>query len=219
MTTPVISRGSRLAAGLLAVIAAASACTRSAAHETTSAGWTFTTYYTAVESLHSATPVPVSGCRIRDCAHGHDPLGSYPRDFVQAVKDEGAGRITSGPQRGKYLEWSYDVGYWLDTVPLDTDGRRLRPFISAAADSDALPKRAHFRITGCGKEEEDSSAIDAAACAKLKASAWDVLDAFTPGLGGRKHIDLYVGEENRRDFPNTSPYSITTKGSAIRQTP
>jgi len=45
-----------------------------------------------------------------------------------------------------------------------------------------------------------------------------VLDAFTPGLGGRRHLDLYVGEENQRDFVNTSPYSITTIGSKIRRT-
>jgi hypothetical protein len=190
---------------------------RSSRSPATSAGWTFTTYYTAVERFHSGAPKRVRGCRRRECSHGRDLLGWFPRDFVAAVKDEGTGRITRGPHRGAYLSWSYDTGFWLDTVPVDTDGRRLRPFVTAAADRAALPKRTRFRIMACGREQEDGSAIDARACARLKASTWIVLDAFTPGLGGRRHIDLYVGEEKRARFPDTSPYSITTSGSVIRR--
>jgi hypothetical protein len=144
-------------------------------------------------------------------------LGSFPGDFVEAVKDEGTGRITRGPHRGMYLSWSYDTGFWLDSEPVDTDGRRLRPYVTAAADGDALPKQTRFQIVDCGREQEDGSAIDARVCARLKSSTWVVLDAFTPGLGGRRHIDLYIGEEDRARFPDTSPSSITTSGSVIRR--
>jgi hypothetical protein len=182
-----------------------------------SGGWTFTTYYTAVQSFHSSAPKPVRGCMQRECDHGNELLGSFPRDFVQAVEDEGTGRITDGPHRGKYLNWSYDTGFWLDSDPVDTDGRRLLPYVTAAADSEGLPKRARFQIVRCGREQEDGSAIDVHVCARLKASTWVVLDAFTPGLGGRRHIDLYIGEEDRVRFPDTSSSSITTRGSAIRR--
>lgn len=206
---------SRAGPFIATVVLVAAGC--GSAASSTSTGWTFTTYYTAVESLHSGPPVTVVGCRVRNCSHGHNRLGRFPRDFVEAVKAEGTGRITRGTHRGRYLEWSYDVGYWLDTAPLDTDGRPLRPFITAAADPDALPKHTKFRIVNCGKEEEDRSAINSGACRKFRDARWTILDAFTPGLGGRRHIDLYVGEENRRDFVNDSPYSITTIGSAIHR--
>jgi hypothetical protein len=182
-----------------------------------SSGWTFTTYYTAVQSFHSGAPKQVRGCMQRECDHGNELLGSFPRDFVQAVEDEGTGRITDGPHRGRYLNWSYDTGFWLDSDPVDTDGRRLRPYVTAAADIEALPKRAQFQIALCGREQEDGSAIDVHVCARLKASTWVVLDAFTPGLGGPRHIDLYIGEEDRVRFPDTSSSSITTRGSAIRR--
>lgn len=182
-----------------------------------SAGWTFTTYYTAVQSFHSGALGQVRGCMRRECDHGNELLGSFPRSFIQAVEDEGTGRITDGLHQGKYLNWSYDTGFWLDSDPVDTDGRRLRPYVTAAADSNALPKRARFQIVRCGREHEDGSAIDVRFCARLRASTWVVLDAFTPGLGGRRHIDLYIGEEDRSQFPDTSSSSITTRGSAIRR--
>ncbi len=207
------------AESLLAAIAVLGGCQPTAGTRgQTTHGWEFTTYYTAVESFHKGPAELVRGCPILDCAHGHTVLGSYPRGFVQAVHDEGAGRITTGRHRGRYLNWSYDVGYWLDTAARDTDGRPLRPYVTAAADASALPKYATFRIVACGREVEDNSAINARVCAKLRASSWKILDAFTPGLGGHRHIDLYVGEENRPDFPDTSPSSITTTGSVIRRT-
>jgi len=184
---------------------------------TISAGWTFTTYYTAVQSFHRDAPRQVRGCMRRECDHGDELLGSFPRSFVQAVQEEGTGRITKGLHRGQYLNWSYDTGFWLDSDPVDTDGRRLRPYVTAAADSEALSRHARFRIIRCGWEQEDGSAIDAHVCARLRASTWTVLDAFTPGRGGRRHIDLYIGEEDGARFPNTSVWSITTLGSAIRR--
>ncbi len=85
-------------------------------------------YYTAVESFHTDAPISVSGCLIRDCAFGNKFIGSYPASFVKATKTEGTGRITSGVNAGKYLNWSIDVGYWLDIIPSDGYGTALVPF-------------------------------------------------------------------------------------------
>ncbi len=176
-------------------------------------GWTITVYYTAVESFHHGQPQQVTGCPRQDCEHGHDALGTYPKDFVKAVHDEGTGRITNGDHAGSYLNWSYDTGYWLDTVPADTTGQRLQPFISAAADSGVLAQGARFTVVACGTEE-DHSAIDTGACGRLRAATWTIHDEFTPGLGGNKHIDLYVGEEDREDFTD-SPLYLTGVGARI----
>src|SRR5262245_44198167 len=56
--------------------------------------WQLTVYYTAVERYHGGAPQAVIGCLVLDCEHGGRYLGTYPSDFVQAVKDEGTGRIT-----------------------------------------------------------------------------------------------------------------------------
>src|SRR5689334_23440564 len=58
---------------------------------TTSAGWTLTVYYTAVEQFHHGAAVPVTGCLVVNCVQGHDALGSHPKDFVDAVRTEGSG--------------------------------------------------------------------------------------------------------------------------------
>ncbi|WP_239405728.1 hypothetical protein [Frankia sp. Cj3] len=179
----------------------------------TSDGWTITVYYTAVESFHHGQPRQVTGCPRQDCAHGNDPLGTYPTDFVAAVHDEGTGRITSGDHAGNYLNWSYDTGYWLDTVPADTTGQRLQSFSTAAADSGVLAQGARFTVATCGSEE-DHSAVDPVACARLQAATWTIHDEFTPGLGGDKHIDLYVGEEDRVGFTD-SPLYLTGTGARI----
>lgn len=168
----------------------------------TSTGWTVTVYYTAVASLHSGAPQQVTGCPTIDCSKGHDDLGSYPSDFVQAVKDEGAGKITAG----KYLNWSYDTGYWLDTAARDTAGRSLVPFTSAAADRDVLTAGTRFSITKCGTDD-DGQPVDATVCAKLRNAAWAITDEFTPGLGGPHHIDVYIGEETSRNFTDSAWYT------------
>jgi hypothetical protein len=169
-------------------------------------GWTVTVYYTAVESFHTGVPTRVTGCPQIDCTNGGADLGTYPKDFVQAVHDEGTGRATGG----KYLNWSYDTGYWLDDAPRDTAGRPLRPFGSAAADPAVLAAGTTFKITDCGTDEPP-----AAVCAKLKAARWAVTDEFTPGLGGEKHLDLYIGEETGTDFTDGDWYT-TLKGASVR---
>ncbi|RFS84368.1 hypothetical protein D0T12_16890 [Actinomadura spongiicola] len=170
-----------------------------------------------MESFHHGPRRAVRGCPRLECHRGRDALGAYPADFVQAVHDEGTGRITSGPHRGRYLNWSYDVGYWLDTAPRDTAGRPLRPWRSAAADRSVLPPGHHFTITRCG-HDDDGAAIDDAVCARFRTTRWTIVDEFTPGLGGTRHIDLYIGEETGPGFTDTPLYT-TLRDASLRPAP
>ncbi|GAA3295098.1 hypothetical protein GCM10020218_075440 [Dactylosporangium vinaceum] len=174
-------------------------------------GWEVTVYYTAVEKLHSDARQEVEGCPTIDCGKNRNQrkLGSFPASFVKAVKDEGTGRTADG----RYLNWSYDTGYWMDTAPRDTAGRPLRPWISAAADADALKAGSRFTIQRCGTAE-----VTAEVCAKLKGPTWTIVDEFTPGLGGKRHVDVYVGEETEPDFTDSDLYTTLENAtlSAIR---
>lgn len=173
-------------------------------------GWEVTVYYTAVESFHDGERVAVTGCPVLDCENGDDPLGRYPRDFVAAVKDEGAGRITSGEHRGGYLNWSHGVGYWLDTEARNSYGEVLRPFASAATDADVLPRGSRVEIAGCGDAE-----VATDVCVRLRKPTWTIDDEFTPGLGGAKHLDVYLGEEDRPDFTESDLYT-TLENATLR---
>lgn len=170
----------------------------------TDEGWQVTVYYTAVESFHSGPPVPVRGCPAIDCEHGDDLIGTFPQSFAKAVKDEGTGRTSAG----RYLNWSHDKGYWLDTAARDAFGRPLRPFVSAAADG--LPTGSRVKLVSCGQTPEGAN-VDANVCRKLAASAWEVTDEFTPGLGGDRHIDLYLGEETGPLFTESPWYTTLSK--------
>ena len=178
-------------------------------------GWEITVYYTAVERFHSGPPVPVTGCPIQDCERGTTPLGRYPADFVQAVQDEGTGRITSGPHAGRYLNWSEGTGYWLDTLPADARGQRLLPWRSAAVDGVVAPFGASVRVLGCGTDSQSTEAIDPRVCAQLRRASWVIRDRFTSGLGGPRHVDLYIGEEDRRGFAASSPKVIDTSTARV----
>lgn len=164
--------------------------------------WHITVYYTPVESFHAGPKQNVRGCLVQDCEWGQDALGSYPADFIEKVKNEGAGRITSGAYANKYLNWSYNAGYWLDTIPANSYGGKLQPFVTAAADPQTLSRGVQFKVTSCG----DHKTIDETVCDKLKASTWQIADEFTPGLGGERHIDLYIGEEAVPAFEESSQY-------------
>lgn len=162
-------------------------------------GWEITVYYTAVERFHDGDPIPVTGCPSLDCVGRNDALGEFPADFVDAVRDEGTGLTTSG----QYLNWSYDTGFWLDSAPRTSDGGVLEPFVSAAADSDVLPPGTAFTIADCGRRDE----VTAAVCARLRAASWRISDEFTPGLGGRRHIDAYIGPETGPGFTASEWYT------------
>lgn len=175
-----------------------------------SGGWTATVYYTAVEEYHSGRTVRVTGCPALECSRGHADLGGYPATFVSAVRDEGTGRTASG----RYLNWSHDTGYWLDSAPRDSAGRALRPFESAAADPGALARGTRFVVLACG-EDEGGHPVDPAVCARLRRARWTITDEFTPGLGGAHHIDLYLGEETGRGF-TSGPWYTTLIGARLR---
>lgn len=187
---------------LLLPLACLAACSNGTT-QPVSTGWQVTVYYTAVESFHSGPRTQVRGCPQLDCEHGTDDLGSYPEDFVQAVEDEGTGRTTSN----KYLNWSHDKGFWLDTAPRDANGRALQPFVSAAADG--LNQGARVKLVSCGQIPRDTQQV----CDKLKEADWVIKDAFTPGLGGHQHIDLYLGEESGPRFTESVWYTTFTQAT------
>jgi hypothetical protein len=169
-------------------------------------GWTVTVYYTAVASFHDGATERVLGCPRLECSSGSDDLGTYPASFVQAVRDEGTGRIDAG----RYLNWSVDVGFWLDTAPRDSAGGVLEPWRSAAADVDVLPAGKEFTITSCGTADD----VPPEVCDRLRAATWTVRDEFTPGLGGENHVDVYIGEETGPNFTDSAWYT-TLENAAL----
>lgn len=188
-------------AALCALIAAAAwIIARGPAPRDGSDGWLVTIYYTAVESFHHGDPVDVTGCPVLDCNSGSAPLGTYPSSFVAAVREEGTGRITAGPHSGEYLNWSAGVGYWLDVAPRDAYGDPLLPFTTAAAE--AIPAGTDIRVRDCG-----TGRVGGQVCGRLQGGDWRVHDLFTPGLGGDRHIDLYIGEQDRPAFTDSPMYA------------
>ncbi|HLL64223.1 MAG TPA: hypothetical protein VK453_00575 [Micromonosporaceae bacterium] len=174
-----------------------------------SLGWTVTVYYTAVERFHSGSTTRVTGCAELDCANGRADLGAFPDSFVRAVRDEGTGRTAAG----RYLNWSFDVGYWIDEAPRDSRGSALRPFESAAADTDVIRPDTRFTIATCGRDE-DGSPVAAHVCDRLRTSRWTITDEFTPGLGGTRSVDVYIGEETGPAFTE-SPWYATLHGASL----
>src|SRR3954447_3348716 len=187
--------------GVLGAAVRACAGGSSVAERVTAVPWRVTVYYTAVESYHRDAMVKVVGCRDRHCEHGTDELGRYPGDFVAAVREEGTGRITSGPHARRYLNWSHNVGYWLDDAPRDAPGRPPEPKRSAAADG--IPDGTPLRMLACGRLDSGDP-VPAQVCRTFRDANWEIRDEFTPGHGGEKHIDLYVGEESKPDYTNSA---------------
>jgi hypothetical protein len=171
-----------------------------------SKGWLITVYYTAVENYHGGSSTEVYGCLDGACEAGKQSLGRYPVGFADAVRDEGTGRITNGPHTDRYLNWSYNIGYWLGDAPLDSSGEPLEPFVSAAADRDVLAMGSRFSVVDCGTTES-GEAPPSVVCAKISSSDWEIRDEFTPGLGGPRHVDLYIGEESGPEFKSAEWYT------------
>jgi hypothetical protein len=149
----------------------------------------------------------------RECEFGDALLDEYPSDFVSAVHMEGTGRITNGPNAGRYLNWSHDVGYWLDDAPRDARGQLLEPFASAAADPGVMALGTNFTIAECG-ELESGGDPPKEVCERIRSAHWTIRDEFTPGLGGPRHIDIYIGEEQGPDFTNSQWY-VSLKNAVI----
>jgi hypothetical protein len=177
------------------------------------AGWRITTYYTALESLYHGERKAVRGCARFHCSHGRTPLGSYPKDFLKVVQTEGSGRLTEGPERGRYLNWSHSVGFWLDDTTRDSRGRPLRAWASAAADRSVLARGRRFAIVDCGKDG-NGRAIEDEVCTAFRKARWTVTDLFRPGYGGEDHADVYIGEEKGSRLAG-SPFYTTLRGATL----
>ncbi|WP_338072614.1 hypothetical protein, partial [Actinomadura geliboluensis] len=176
-------------------------------------GWRVTTYYTALESLYDGKRKAVRGCTRFHCSHGKEPLGSYPEDFLKVVQMEGSGRITAGPQRGRYLNWSHSVGFWLDDTTRDSQGRPLKAWASAAADKSVLARGQRFAIVGCG-EDAHGRPIEGPVCEAFREARWTVTDLFRPGYGGENHADVYIGEEKGSRL-SESPFYTTLNRATL----
>ena len=177
------------------------------------AGWRITTYYTARESLYRGERKAVRGCARFHCSHGKTPLGSYPKDFLDVIQTEGSGRITAGPRRGRYLNWSHSVGYWLDDTTRDSRGRPLRAWSSAAADKTVLARGSRFTIADCGRDGRGRP-VEPKVCARFRTATWTVTDLFRPGYGGENHADVYIGEERGERLAD-SPFYTTLRSATL----
>lgn len=167
--------------------------------------WLLTVYYTAVEEFYSGPRVQVTGRPSLTSQEGDHDLGTYPADFVEAVRDEGTGRITAGEHAGEYLNWSSNTGFWLDVAPRDSAGDPLEPYVSAASDS--LERGTRLRVTECGRER-NGARVPSEVCTALRAPTWEVRDRFTPGLAQMsRHLDLYIGEQSGAGFTRSPAYA------------
>ena len=171
------------------------------------AGWRITTYYTVIESYFSGRPQQVKGCLKIDCSAAGDPnnvLATLPSDFVATVITEGNGKMTSGANAGRYLNWSGSMpgsGFWLDSAARNAQGTALVAFESAAAHP-SVSFGTKFKVLQCGVDSENAEQMNDAACAKLKAGNWVVVDRFEANTK-KNHIDLYIGEQDRADMENS----------------
>lgn len=173
-----------------------------------------TVYYTPVESFHNGDQVSIWGCTSIGCESGQQFLGSFPSSFIDAVRMEGVGRITTGPYAGKYLNGSIRGGFWVSNFPPDGYGGSLQAFRTAAADDYVMPQGTRFRLVE-PFTEEGGWPVASSVAKKLRSTVWEVQDHFEAGYGGDFHLDLYIGEEDRFDFIVTSPYIIALENTGV----
>ncbi len=115
--------------------------------------------------------------------------------------------------RGRYLDWSAETGFWLDTVPRDAHGLPLRPLVSAAADS-GIPFGAHFKILDCGVDGTTGRRVDKSVCRRLTSPQWEVRDRFSEGHVG-KRLNLFVGEQSPGGLFWKAGGVVSTKNATI----
>lgn len=180
-------------------------------------GWEISVYFTALEKYYSGPLVELRGCPVIDCSNGTADLGRFPSDFLAAVKEEGSGRLASSVAESGYLNWSVSIGYWLDSAPRDARGSILQPYVSAAADP-AIEYVSTFQIDDCGLDVRTGEPVDPRVCDSISRATWIVRDRFTVATVA-KHLDLYVGEQDRVDFLGRSPRAIHTLGATISLRP
>lgn len=180
-------------------------------------GWRITAYFTAVDSFFSGPSAALTGCLNVNCNAPGDPanaLGTFATAFSDTVMTEGTGKITTGPHAGKYLNWSGGQpgsGYWLDSWPCDAQGSALVPYVSAAAYGTYAFGTA-FRVVSCGVDGLSGDPMDTQACADFKAANWVVRDRFE-ATTERRHIDLYIGQQDRTNMDN-NPHFVDQTGAS-----
>lgn len=172
-----------------------------------------TVYYTPVESFHDGDLVAIRGETSIDGEGGQQPLGAYPASFIEAVRMEGVGRITSGAYAGKYLNGSFGGGFWISDYPPDAYESSLRAFKTAAADDDVMARGTRFRLVE-PFAQPGGWPVESAVVRRLRSTVWEVQDHFEAGYGGQFHLDLYVGEQDRYDF-TSSPWYIALENAGV----
>jgi len=167
-----------------------------------SSGWRLTVYYTPVESYHGGAREAISGCQ-------GENLGSHSHDFLARIQIEGFGRL-SDPVTGRgYLGWDFGRHCWsLAAGPVGASDRPLRSWVSAAAHpSIAIGTRLVIRYCGSG--------VDSSVCDHVRAAHWVVDDRCSIGCSNPKHLDLYIGEEDRANFEEDNPNYFEATGATV----
>jgi hypothetical protein len=62
------------------------------------------------------------------------------------------------------------------------------------------------RLVDCGRAH-GGGPPSPRVCSALRGGKWEIRDGFTPGYGGERHIDLYIGEETKPDFTRSEFYT------------
>ena len=164
-------------------------------------GWHLTVYYTPVESYHGPPLKPIADC-------SGLAIGKHSLDFLDRVQVEGFGRFVTPIDGSRYLGWDFDHRCWfLARRPVGVGDRPLREWVSAAAAS-SFATGTGVRVMSCG------SNVNEIVCARVRGAAW-VVEDHCGGCGDPKHLDLYVGEEDRPDFEDLSPSYFDTRGAVV----
>jgi hypothetical protein len=189
-------------------------------------GVTVTVYYSPSEGDYSGTPKTIKGWINRlqntvDVYGSKVNLGTFPTDFLETVKEEGNGRLSSPRSGYGWLNYSHEgmpypgYGFWLDSAPRGSWGQPLVTMQTAAA-SNALRnlgfrKGVKFRIVNCG-----TGATVEACRFYQEPAAWVVADEFTSGLvsASNKQVDLYAGPRDRAFLG--SEYWTTMRRATIK---
>lgn len=166
-------------------------------------GWHLTVYYTPVESYHGPPTTSITDC-------GGGDLGRHSSDFLERVKTEGFGRMSAPVRTASYLGWNFDSHCWfLAGSPVGATDRPLRAWGSVAAPA-TVALGASVRVDSCGAD------VAGDVCVRVRGAAWVVDDRFSADSGEPRHLDLYVGEEDRAGFESQSPYYFEAHQATVR---
>lgn len=164
-------------------------------------GWHLTVYYTPVETYHGPPLKPISDCGGRD-------LRKHSLDFLDRVRTEGFGRIGTPIQGERYVGWDFERRRWfIARTPVGVGDRPLRAWVSTAAPL-TFTAGTGVRVLSCGSD------VDVTVCERVKAAAWIVED-HCAACSDPRHLDLYIGEEDRPDFEDLSSSYFDAHGAVV----